>query len=126
MAEDCLFCKIIAGQLPATVVYDDTEVLAFADLAPKAPTHVLVVPKRHFADLAELAGDRQAAGAVVAGIAAVAGALGLESYRTVFNTGAEAGQTVFHVHAHVLAGRSLALAARLTRRGRGCRARPPG
>ncbi|MEO9237334.1 MAG: histidine triad nucleotide-binding protein [Jatrophihabitantaceae bacterium] len=104
---DCVFCKIVAGELPATVVYDDAEVLAFADLAPKAPTHVLVIPKRHFTDIAELGTDPTAAGAVIAGISAVASSLGVQSYRTVFNTGADAGQTVFHVHAHLLAGRSL-------------------
>ncbi|MGI8667386.1 MAG: HIT domain-containing protein [Jatrophihabitans sp.] len=107
MAADCVFCGIVAGDIPATVVYDGAGVLAFADLAPKAPTHVLVIPKKHFADLGELAGDPVSAGAVVAGVGAVAAQLGLGSYRTVFNTGAEASQTVFHVHAHVLAGRSL-------------------
>lgn len=107
MAEDCLFCKIVAGDIPASVVYDDDDVLAFADLKPQAPTHVLVIPKQHFADLSELARDQAASAAVLAGIAAVVEALGLNSYRTVFNTGAEAGQSVFHVHAHVLAGRSM-------------------
>ncbi|MDQ2838521.1 MAG: HIT domain-containing protein [Actinomycetota bacterium] len=107
MAADCLFCKIVAGEIPATVVHDGPEVLAFADLAPKAPTHVLVIPKRHFADIGELAADPQAAAAVVAGVGAVAAELGVSSYRTVFNTGSDAGQTVFHVHAHLLAGRPL-------------------
>jgi histidine triad (HIT) family protein len=107
MAEDCVFCKIVAGELPASVVYDDADVLAFADLDPKAPTHILVVPKRHYVDISELAGDRDASAAVLAGVAAVVRTLGLNSYRTVFNTGVEAGQTVFHVHAHLLAGRPL-------------------
>jgi histidine triad (HIT) family protein len=107
MAADCLFCKIVAHEIPSTVVYEDDDVLAFEDLAPKAPAHVLVIPKRHLADIGELAGDPASAGAVLAGIAAVVRALDLQSYRTVFNTGAEAGQTVFHVHAHVLAGRTL-------------------
>jgi histidine triad (HIT) family protein len=107
MAADCLFCKIVAREIPSTVVYEDDDVLAFEDLAPKAPTHVLVIPKRHFADIGELAGDPAGAGAVLAGIATVVRALELQSYRTVFNTGADAGQTVFHVHAHVLAGRTL-------------------
>ncbi len=107
MAADCLFCKIVAREIPATVVYENDDVLAFQDVAPKAPTHVLVIPKRHFADVGALAGDPASAGAVLAGIAAVVQALDLQSYRTVFNTGADAGQTVFHVHAHVLAGRTL-------------------
>jgi histidine triad (HIT) family protein len=107
MDADCLFCKIVAGELPASVVHDDEDVLAFTDLDPKAPTHILVVPKRHYVDLGELAGDRDASAAVLAGVAAVVNALGLSSYRTVFNTGAGAGQTVFHVHAHLLAGRTL-------------------
>lgn len=106
MAANCLFCKIVAGEIPATVVYDDAEVLAFQDLAPKAPTHLLVIPKKHFADIGELGADRQAAAAVIGGVSAVVEALDLHSYRTVFNTGAESGQTVFHVHAHVMAGRA--------------------
>jgi histidine triad (HIT) family protein len=107
MAEDCLFCKIVAGDIPSSTVYQDQDVVAFEDVAPKAPTHILVVPRQHYVDLSELAGDREVSAAVLAGVAAVVKALGLSSYRTVFNTGAEAGQTVFHVHAHLLAGRSL-------------------
>lgn len=104
---DCLFCKIVAGEIPATVVLDDADWLAFEDTGPEAPVHVLVVPKRHLADIGELAADPAAAAAVVAGIGAVARQLGLSSYRTVFNSGSGAGQTVFHVHAHVLSGRNL-------------------
>ncbi|MDQ1740836.1 MAG: histidine triad family protein [Pseudonocardiales bacterium] len=104
---DCLFCKIIAGEIPATVVLDDADWLAFEDIDPKAPAHVLVVPKRHLADIGELGTDPAAAAALVAGIGAVARQLGLSAYRTVFNTGAEAGQSVFHAHAHVLGGRNL-------------------
>ena len=104
---DCLFCKIVAGDVPATVVLDDSDWLAFEDIGPKAPVHVLVIPKRHVADIGELATDPAAAAALVAGIGSVAAHLGLSSYRTVINTGAEAGQSVFHVHAHVLGGRSL-------------------
>jgi histidine triad (HIT) family protein len=105
--EDCPFCKIIAGEIPATVVLDDADWLAFEDLDPKATVHVLVVPKRHLADIGELGSDPAAAAALLAGIGAVARQLGLPAYRTVFNTGADAGQSVFHVHAHVLAGRNL-------------------
>jgi histidine triad (HIT) family protein len=104
---DCLFCKIVAGEIPATVVLDDADWLAFEDIDPKAPVHVLVVPKRHLADIGELGADSAVASALVAGIAQVARQLGLSAYRTVFNTGAGAGQSVFHVHAHVLAGRNL-------------------
>jgi histidine triad (HIT) family protein len=107
MAEDCLFCKIVAGDIPSSTVYQDQDVVAFEDVAPKAPTHVLVIPRRHLADLGELAADPQLAGALLAGIANTVRTLGLSSYRTVFNAGAEAGQTVFHVHAHLLAGRTL-------------------
>ena len=107
MAEDCLFCKIVAGDIPSNVVYQDQDVIAFEDVAPKAPTHVLVIPRRHLADLGELAADPQLAGVLVAGIGNTVRTLGLSSYRTVFNTGAEAGQTVFHLHAHLLAGRTL-------------------
>jgi len=104
---DCLFCKIVAAEIPATVVAQDDGWLAFEDIDPKAPVHVLVVPKQHLADVGELASDPQAAAAVLAGVAAVARQLGLTAYRTVFNTGAAAGQSVFHAHAHVLAGRNL-------------------
>lgn len=107
MAENCLFCGIVSGDVPATVVHDSDGVLAFADVTPKAPTHVLVIPKKHLTDIGDLAADPEAAAAVVAGISAVARELNLSSYRTVFNTGPGAGQTVFHVHAHVLAGRDL-------------------
>lgn len=107
MVEDCLFCRIVAGEVPATVVLSDAEWLAFEDIAPQAPVHVLVVPKQHLADIGELGSDPAAAVAVVAGIGAVARHLGLPAYRTMFNTGADAGQSVFHVHAHVLAGREM-------------------
>jgi histidine triad (HIT) family protein len=107
MADDCLFCKIVAGEIPATTVYEDEDTLAFADLSPQAPTHVLLVPKRHFADLVELSADADAGAAVLRGIRATAEAAGLSEFRTVFNTGAQAGQTVFHVHAHVLGGRRM-------------------
>ena len=107
MPEDCLFCKIVAGELPATRVHEDDETLAFADLNPQAPTHVLVIPKRHIADVLELAKDAEAAGALLRGISATVEAAGLSEFRLVFNTGAQAGQTVSHVHAHVLGGRRM-------------------
>ncbi|MGH8962716.1 MAG: HIT domain-containing protein [Jatrophihabitantaceae bacterium] len=105
MADDCLFCKIIAGDVPATRVFENDDVFSFADLDPQAPVHVLVVPKRHVRDLTELGAEPAVAGALVAGIRAVALQEGLTDFRTVFNTGVGAQQTVFHVHAHVLAGR---------------------
>jgi histidine triad (HIT) family protein len=105
--DECVFCKIVAGQIPATVVAEGEQWLAFEDTGPSAPVHVLVVPRQHLADIGALGADPAAAAAVVAGIAEVAGQLGLTDYRTVFNTGAGAGQSVFHVHAHVLSGRDL-------------------
>ena len=105
---DCLFCKIVAGEIPANLVLEEADWLAFHDTDPKAPVHVLVIPKRHLADIGELGQDPALASAVVAGVGAVAKHLGLTSYRTVCNTGPEAGQTVFHAHAHVLSGRNLA------------------
>lgn len=104
---DCLFCKIVAGEIPATVVAQADGWLAFEDIDPKAPVHVLVVPRKHLADVGELGSDPQAAAAVLAGVGAVARQLSLDAYRTVFNTGAGAGQSVFHAHAHVLAGGDL-------------------
>ena len=102
---DCLFCKIVAGDIPAEVVRSDEATIAFADINPQAPVHVLVVPRTHVRDLAELGADPSTAAALVAGIRGLADQEGLTDFRTVFNTGAGAQQTVFHVHAHVLAGR---------------------
>ena len=104
---DCLFCKIVAGEIPSTTVYDDDHTVAFADTNPQAPTHVLVVPKRHFRDLPDLATEPEWAAGLLAGIAGLARQEQLSDFRTVFNTGAAVGQTVFHVHAHVLAGRPM-------------------
>jgi histidine triad (HIT) family protein len=101
---DCLFCKIVAGEIPADVVYRDDRVLAFRDIAPKAPIHVLVIPHGHFADVVELGTDREASADLLAGVSAVARQLELPYFTTVFNTGAESGQTVMHVHAHLLGG----------------------
>jgi|SRR5579872_5189314 histidine triad (HIT) family protein len=107
---DCLFCKIINRQIPASIVYEDSQVLAFNDINPQAPTHVLIVPKRHIASLNELsAADDQLVGELVRRAAAIATERGIEAsgFRTVFNTNREAGQTVFHVHLHLLGGRSM-------------------
>jgi histidine triad (HIT) family protein len=106
MPDDCLFCRLVAGEIPANVVRETDQTLAFHDIAPKAPTHVLVIPKAHHADIAALAAaDPALAGRLVADAAQVAEAAGLgDGWRLVFNTGASVGQTVFHVHAHVLGG----------------------
>lgn len=105
---DCIFCRIVAGQVPADVVRTGERVLAFRDLNPQAPTHVLVIPKEHFATVEELAaGDPDALAELVRLGAGIAGEAQEGGYRLVFNTGARSGQTVFHVHGHVLAGRDL-------------------
>ncbi|MFC1409884.1 histidine triad nucleotide-binding protein [Streptacidiphilus sp. N1-12] len=108
---DCLFCRIVAGEIPATVVRETAATLAFRDIAPQAPTHVLVVPKAHYPDAASLAeADPALAGALLAEAGRVAAdekvaeSAGGTGYRLVFNTGAGAGQTVFHAHVHVLGG----------------------
>ena len=106
--EDCLFCKIVAGEVPAEVVASTGSTLAFRDLNPQAPTHVLVIPRNHHADAAALAADEPGTTALLVDTAAkVARDEGLEDYRMVFNTGEGAGQSVFHVHLHLLGGRSM-------------------
>ena len=103
---DCIFCSIVAGDIPADVVAQTERALAFRDLDPQAPLHVLVVPRTHVANAAELAESGPETLAELFEVARdVTSEAGHESYRTVFNTGAEAGQTVFHAHLHVLAGR---------------------
>jgi histidine triad (HIT) family protein len=106
----CLFCKIIAGEIPGAIVYQDDRVVAFKDINPQAPTHVLVVPRRHIATLNDLGdGDDQLVGEMIRRGAAIATANGHadRGYRTVFNCNADAGQTVFHIHLHVLGGRPM-------------------
>jgi histidine triad (HIT) family protein len=105
----CLFCGIVAGEIPATVVHETERTLAFRDLNPVAPTHVLVIPRAHYADVGALAAaDPAYAGEVLAAATAVAQQEGLAGgYRLVTNTGGDAGQTVPHLHVHVLGGRSL-------------------
>ncbi|MFI1012892.1 histidine triad nucleotide-binding protein [Streptomyces sp. NPDC020965] len=107
---DCLFCKIVAGDVPATVVRETDTVVAFRDINPQAPTHVLVIPKAHYPDAASLAAGAPALAADVlreAGEVAAAEGTVDAGYRIVFNTGSGAGQTVFHAHAHILGGRGL-------------------
>jgi histidine triad (HIT) family protein len=106
----CLFCRIINREIQGSIVYEDDRVLAFNDINPQAPTHVLVVPKRHIESLNDLeAGDDQIVGELVRRAAAIANQRGIAAsgFRTVFNTNRDAGQTVFHIHLHLLGGRSL-------------------
>ena len=105
----CLFCKIIAGDIPAEIKFQDDQVIAFADINPQAPIHFLIVPKLHVENAAELAAQSPTGlSAVFAAADHLAKAEGLTGYRTVFNTGADAGQSVFHAHLHLLGGRGLA------------------
>jgi histidine triad (HIT) family protein len=106
----CLFCKIISREIPASIVYEDDNVLAFNDINPQAPVHVLVVPKRHISTLNDLQpGDDAVIGEMVRRAAAIAGdrEISAGGFRTVFNTNRDAGQTVFHIHLHLIGGRSL-------------------
>jgi len=107
---DCLFCKIINREIRASIVYDDDRVLAFNDINPQAPTHILVVPKRHIGTLNDVSeDDDQLIGELVRRAAAIAQEQGISAggFRTVFNTNREAGQTVFHVHLHLIGGRAM-------------------
>ena len=109
--ENCLFCKIVAGDIPSTKVYEDELVLAFRDIAPQAPTHILVIPKAHIASVAQITAENSAVVAhIFEVIAKVAAQEGLtDGYRVVSNCGADAGQTVPHLHFHILGGRQLTL-----------------
>ncbi|MFI7497815.1 histidine triad nucleotide-binding protein [Streptomyces sp. NPDC049687] len=106
--DDCLFCKIVEGHIPATIVRETETTVAFRDINPQAPTHVLVIPKAHYENAAVLAAEApQLAADVLRETQAIADEDKLESYRIVFNTGSGAGQTVWHAHAHVIGGRGL-------------------
>ena|ERR1051325_431493 len=108
--QDCIFCKIVAGEIPATRVFEDDAAVAFRDINPQAPTHALVIPRAHIASLSE-AGETDEA--LLGHLLRVAARVAREEghaeggYRTVVNTGPDAGQSVFHIHVHVLAGRGL-------------------
>ena len=108
MTDSCLFCRIVRREIPATLVHEDDHTLAFRDIDPKAPTHVLVIPKTHVASLND-ATDAEMLGRLMLVAKTLAASEGLASdgYRTVVNTGANAGQTVFHIHLHLLGGRKL-------------------
>jgi histidine triad (HIT) family protein len=110
MSDDCPFCRIVAGEIPAAVVRDDPDTLAFRDIGPQAPVHVLVIPKAHHPDAAAvLAADPGLLASIYATAVAVAEDEGIAEggYRAVFNTGSDGGQTVHHAHLHLLGGRRL-------------------
>ncbi len=106
---DCLFCRIAAGEIPSDRVYEDDEVLAFRDIAPRAPTHVLVIPRRHVVDAHALTdADGPLLARLFGAVRRIADDAGLSNgYRVVTNVGAEAGQSVFHLHLHLLGGRTM-------------------
>ena len=107
--QDCLFCKIVAGDIDADVVHESDSTVAFRDLNPQAPTHVLVIPRSHYPDAASLAeNEPDTAVGLIGAAAAIADSEGIgEGYRLVFNTGGSAGQSVFHAHLHLLGGRDM-------------------
>ncbi len=105
---DCLFCKIVNGEIPNKTVYEDEQVLAFHDIDPKAPVHVLVIPKVHLSGAAAVTADTAAVvGHIFEVIPVIAQKLGITDFRVVTNNGVEAGQTVGHLHFHILGGRTL-------------------
>lgn len=111
MTTDCIFCKIVAGQIPAAKLYEDDQALAFHDINPQAPTHVLVIPKRHIESLAAVTPDDGALlGHLLTTAARLAREIGLaeRGYRVVLNIGQDGGMAVYHLHAHILGGRRMA------------------
>ncbi len=106
---DCLFCRIVAGEIPSDIVHTDDDVIAFRDIAPRAPTHVLVIPRRHIPDIHALTdADGDLLAKLFAVVRTVADGAGLErGYRVVTNVGPESGQSVFHLHFHLLGGRPM-------------------
>ena len=107
---DCLFCRVAAGEIPASIVYEDTRLIAFKDINPQAPTHILVIPRQHIASLNDLGPEDEAlVGEMTRRAAAIAKEEGLaeRGYRVLFNCNADAGQTVFHIHLHLVGGRRL-------------------
>ena len=104
MTTDCIFCKIANKEISTNLIYEDDSVVAFNDLAPQAPTHFLVIPKKHYSSLNEI-DSKEEFGNIFSSVTKICAKLGIKEYRTVVNTGASAGQTVFHIHVHVMAGR---------------------
>lgn len=110
MTSQCLFCRIAAGEIPSSKVYSDDDVYAFRDINPAAPQHILVIPRKHLSSLNDAgSGDQALMGKLLLTARSIAGDLGFadDGYRTVINTGEHGGQTVFHIHVHVLSGRHL-------------------
>jgi histidine triad (HIT) family protein len=108
MSDNCLFCKIIAGEIPADKLYEDDDILAFRDIAPQAPIHFLVIPKKHIKGPESVQiEDDEVIGKLMRIGNEIALKEGIEHYRMVFNNGEKAGQTVFHIHMHILGGRSM-------------------
>lgn len=108
MSDDCVFCRIARGELPSSKVYEDDAYLVFKDINPAAPVHLLAIPKRHIPQLSACGdGDCDLLAGLLLTAGKVAKAEGVESYRLIINDGAEAGQTVFHLHAHILGGRNM-------------------
>ena len=107
---DCLFCKIVAGEIPADIVYESDHAIAFRDINPQAPTHVLVIPRQHIATINDIAEEHQAlVGSLYTAAREIAAAEGIadEGYRAVMNCNESAGQSVFHIHLHVLGGKPM-------------------
>ena len=105
---DCIFCKIAAGEIPSQLLYEDDDVVAFEDLSPQAPVHLLVIPRRHLASLDDAAAEGALLGKLLLAARRVAADRGIAgAYRVVNNCGAAAGQSVFHIHLHVLGGRAM-------------------
>ncbi|WP_448873038.1 histidine triad nucleotide-binding protein [Desulfobulbus propionicus] len=108
MPDNCLFCKIIRGEIPAAKLYEDEDLLAFRDIAPQAPTHFLVIPKKHLSGPAAVSEeDERIVGKMLRVGSEIARKEGIPEFRVVFNNGAQAGQTVFHLHMHILGGRDM-------------------
>lgn len=108
MSDNCLFCKIIKGDIPSAKLYEDEDIFAFRDISPQAPLHFLIVPKKHISGPSGVTpGDEQLIGRMVRLAGEIAGKEGIDHYRLVFNNGEGAGQSVFHIHMHVLGGRSM-------------------
>jgi histidine triad (HIT) family protein len=109
MPDNCLFCKIIRGEIPASKLYEDDDVLAFRDIAPQAPVHFLVIPKKHLSGPSAVSPeDEQVVGKMMRIGNEIAVKEGITHFRVVFNNGSQAGQTVFHLHMHILGGRHMA------------------
>ncbi len=108
MSDNCLFCKIVRGEIPADKLYEDDDLLAFRDIAPQAPVHFLVIPKKHVSGPSSVeAADEQLIGRLMRKGAEIAKKEGADHFRVVFNNGEQAGQTVFHIHMHILGGRDM-------------------